>query len=688
MKRTRTKAVGLGLALLAGQLRAADAENDPPADPPAVLPRPLRTGPWTAAPAPDTNLIWLPSRKPGQPPAPAADPPAPQPTPSAAPVTFVAAAPAPHDAAGPRPASGADPFGPLPAIPAVSDTPAEPRTLPTIPAPSAPALPAIPSVPAPPAVNRTAPVAADSAVLPSIPTPGIATPSNTDWQPVPQPQAQPEWTVALDPQAPAPAPRPVDPGRPMTVPQPPAPTQPLPAPRPAEGDRTPRPPAPAEVWGAPGFDPHTGALPTAPPELMKSSPMVAPGKHGTFGSPPIRLSRDYPALADLCGGWLTEQDWGPDSGPATDRYYVQAELLLWWVKTGRVPVLATTTTATQTNRDLLLGFGFLGDPSTRTLFGPGSLGQSFRPGFRVRAGAWFDDCGSCGIDAGFFFLGQRSGSTFIDPSTLPSGVITRPFFSPNLGREFGEQVSLPGAELGTLAIDNRTSIWGADANLRHALCRQCDYRAEVFAGYRFLSLDDRLRISENIVALTDVVPVMSGMVAFPAGTRSVVTDEFATRNRFHGGQVGVMAERQWGRLSLAARGSLALGVTHEELDISGGQLVTRPGQAPMALTGGLLAVGPNLGHFTSNRFAVVPEVSVNLGYWLTPHVKAYVGYDFLYWSRVIRAGEQIDRVVDQSFIPSTIGNQPAFSGQLRPQPLFQQTGFWAHGIQFGLQARW
>ena len=35
------------------------------------------------------------------------------------------------------------------------------------------------------------------------------------------------------------------------------------------------------------------------------------------------------------------------------------------------------------------------------------------------------------------------------------------------------------------------------------------------------------------------------------------------------------------------------------------------------------------------------EATVNLGYWLTPHVKAYVGYNCLFWSNVVRPGDQI-----------------------------------------------
>ena len=73
-----------------------------------------------------------------------------------------------------------------------------------------------------------------------------------------------------------------------------------------------------------------------------------------------------------------------------------------------------------------------------------------------------------------------------------------------------------------------------------------------------------------------------------------------------------------GRWDLDARGSIAFGNTHQELDIDGSQVRTRPGQLPTTYQGGLLAVGPNLGHFTRDLFSVVPEATINIGYWLTP----------------------------------------------------------------------
>jgi hypothetical protein len=404
-----------------------------------------------------------------------------------------------------------------------------------------------------------------------------------------------------------------------------------------------------------------------------------PGHKGTFGSPPVRISKDYPPLSELVhggewghrdGGW-----WGDGvregGAPAIDRGYVRAEYLLWWVNRQQIPTLATTSVNG--------GFGFLGDPGTRAVIGPGAFGNSLRSGMRVRAGWWFDDCGTCGIDGSFFFLGRQNTSATVDSGTVPT--ITRPIFAPNFNAEFGEIVALPGFSRGTFQVDSTSVLWGFDANLRHALCKTCDFRSEVFAGYRFLGLNERLTMTEFITALP-------GNPNDPAGTQVVVQDRFETRNRFNGGQVGYAAERNWGRVSLDGRASVALGNTHQTVDIAGSQTRLRPGMAtPDVFAGGLLATGPNLGHFTRDRFSVVPEAMLNLGYWVLPNVKAYVGYNFLYWSNVVRPGDQIDRVVDVSLVPNPPMGVPP-SGQLRPQPTFKQSDLIVHGIQFGLEWRW
>jgi hypothetical protein len=419
-------------------------------------------------------------------------------------------------------------------------------------------------------------------------------------------------------------------------------------------------------------------LPTAPPELMVPQGVPVPGKHGTFGSAGVRISKDYPSVRDMMdhdsdwwGGFLIKTRDSDPATLATDRLQVQAEYLLWWVNSQRIPVLATTS--------LSGGLGFLGQPGTTTLLGPGNFGNTLRNGMRLRAGYWFDDCGTWGINGSYFFLGRQTTSQSLDSAAIPT--ITRPIFAPNFPGEFGEIVALPGLSTGTFNVRSSSTLWGFDANLRRALCKTCDYRSEIFVGYRFLGLNESLTMNESITALP-------GNATDPAGTRVTVTDRFQTQNRFNGGQIGYAAERIWNRVSLDGRASIAFGDTSQTVDISGSQTRLRPGMTtPDVFNGGLLATGPNLGHFNRDHFSVVPEISLNVGYWITPVIKAYVGYNMIYWSNVVRPGDQIDRAVDVTLVPNPPPGVP-FSGLFRPQPTFHQSDLFVNGIQFGLMGRW
>jgi len=131
-----------------------------------------------------------------------------------------------------------------------------------------------------------------------------------------------------------------------------------------------------------------------------------------------------------------------------------------------------------------------------------------------------------------------------------------------------------------------------------------------------------------------------------AGTHVVIRDSFGTNNDFYGGQLGTTMSYQRNRLTLDMRTTVALGSTHQRLNIEGSQVRTLPGQAPLNFQGGLLALDSNIGTFTRNQFSVVPEVGLNVGYQVTEHLRTFVGYNFLYWTNVIRPGDQIDREID------------------------------------------
>ena len=422
-------------------------------------------------------------------------------------------------------------------------------------------------------------------------------------------------------------------------------------------------------------------VPTPPAVAPRPTPVAAPelepwpgnvaatASRGVVGSPGLTLSRDYSVL-DLFGAGLFGEDARTavvGQPAAAQRSFVQAEFLLWWVRAAEVPVLATTAGGQ--------GTGFLGTPGTLTLLGPGSFGDTSRTGLRVRAGTLLGESASAGLDAGFFYLGDKASDFRVDSGQFPT--IARPFFAPNFDREFAELVAFPGLSTGALEVRSASRLWGADVNTRCVLCTPCDRRSEAFAGYRHLNLRESLTITEFITA--------GPTSPDPVGTSIVVQDAFRTRNQFHGGQVGYAFARRYGALEFDGRLSVALGVTHQEVEIAGFQNRTRPGQATETFTGGLLAAGPNLGTFTRDRFSVAPEATFNVGVRLTDRLKTYVGYNFLAWSNVVRPGDQIDRTVDLSFVPN--GPRVPLSVH-RPLPTFQQSNLWAQGIQFGVEYRW
>jgi hypothetical protein len=361
--------------------------------------------------------------------------------------------------------------------------------------------------------------------------------------------------------------------------------------------------------------------------------------------------------------------------------YLQAEYLLWWMSPLNIPILATTNP--DPNR-----FGYLNEPGTVPIVGPGALIGPFRDGLRVRAGLW-DASRSCALDGSFFFLGRRTASVVVDSQQFP--IITRPVFSPNprpgnggvIG-ETGEAVAVPNILRGQFRVDASSLLWGMDANLRCCLRTTEEGQLTGVVGYRYLNLSEALEMKENIVVIGPGGNRLN--VPDPPGTVVFVRDRFATENRFHGGQVGFTWERRWGAWTLWGRATVAFGITEQELEIYGIQTRIRPNQPPVSYPGGLLAAASNLGTFHQDRFSVVPEVTVQVGYRLSPAWQIYLGYNFLYWTNVLRPGEQIDRVVDLTQVP----NAPSvpFSGQFRPRPLFRQSDLLATGLQFGLEWRW
>jgi hypothetical protein len=416
-----------------------------------------------------------------------------------------------------------------------------------------------------------------------------------------------------------------------------------------------------------------------------------------------------PTGAPVCDGNCLFED----PYAAAPRFYVKGEYLAWWTRNDHVPPLVTTSAPGNLlgniNSEADLGDrGVLGRPTTHILF-DGPLDHGLQSGARFTAGWYFGDCKNLAVEASYFFLG-RGNDSFTATSNQFS-VLARPFLNLNTQpapTEDSEIITYPTISTGGIRVDSSSKLSGAELNARFRLgcdCPSCSpydgcnvcccpppVRWELLVGVRYLRLEESLRITEDFTFTSD--PRVAAFLApdFAPGDRVVISDGFATRNEFYGGQVGIAGEWKTGRWSIDWRGKLAVGNTHQVLDIDGSQQIFRNGTLVKTNLGGLLALSSNIGHFTRDRISFVPEVGMDVGYQITPAIRVFAGYNFLAWTHVLRPGEQIDRALDVTLIPNgpVQANGQPFppSGLNRPAVPFRDSLYWAHGITAGLEFRW
>lgn len=325
--------------------------------------------------------------------------------------------------------------------------------------------------------------------------------------------------------------------------------------------------------------------------------------------------------------------------------------------------------------------GVLGAPSTTVLIGNEDVNDELFSGGTLRATLWLDDFRTWAIQGDFLYAARQS--SLLVAGSDGTGIVGRPFVDAASGANAAQLVSFPGLLAGTTSVNTTTDpIYGVGASLRRVIYRvwnedECGgpvtaFEASWLAGYRFLRIDEELVIQENLLALDPLA----------LGTRLIVTDRFGTRNIFNGGEVGVQADYTWNRLSLEVAGRLAIGSTYRRLSIGGSTQVLAPGFAAIVNDGGLYALSSNSGVHASTVFSLVPQAEATVGYQLTPRLRGTVGYTALWWTNVLRPGEQIDPVVNPNLLPPILPGGPA-----RPTVLINDSTLWLHGIRFGVELR-
>ncbi len=345
---------------------------------------------------------------------------------------------------------------------------------------------------------------------------------------------------------------------------------------------------------------------------------------------------------------------------------------LYWVQRGMdLPPLVTRSDSGTARGDA----GVLGLSTTDILFGGDDVLDDGFFGGRLQFGFWLDKCHTWGIGAEYFELGEESDGFRGNSSGDP--ILARPFFNILTGEEDAELVAFPNVLTGEVNARATSHLVGAGVNLRHLTncssgcgpCGQYQSRSHLLFGYRYLQLEESVSVTEDLVGLP------------PDPGAFQIQDRFRTRNQFNGFDMGMMYNRRHGLFSLDLLAKLAVGNTHQTVDIRGTTRV----DGGAAQTGGLLAQTSNIGNYERDRFTILPELGITGGYYLTPNFKLTAGYTMIFWSNVVRPGDQIDTDINPNFLPP-----PAvpFTGAARPRFSFVDTDYYVHGGSFGAQFTW
>jgi hypothetical protein len=200
--------------------------------------------------------------------------------------------------------------------------------------------------------------------------------------------------------------------------------------------------------------------------------------------------------------------------------------------------------------------------------------------------------------------------------------------------------------------------------------RSCDHHIDLLGGYTFLRLQDSLGVTSHSVDQD------TGNIT-PDGTVFDTNDLFDAKNTFHGGHFGLQSTIVRKRLSLTTLTKFSLGSMQENVSINGSTSVGLPPADPTVTAGGVYSQQSNIGNFSRNTFAFIPEVGVKGGLLVRNNIQLTAGYTFLYISKAALAGNQIDSVIDltqsQGGVP---GNQPAFN--------YREGSMWFQGLDLGM----
>jgi hypothetical protein len=398
-------------------------------------------------------------------------------------------------------------------------------------------------------------------------------------------------------------------------------------------------------------------LATAAPAAAQTPAPVA--------TPTPNISVFAPTAEESCGA---QQRLAGLTTPAPQsRFWVSTDYVLWFVQTVNVPeLIQAVPTATAASQAVITGADRL-FPGQRELYFGGASGVRAQAGFRI-SDNWSADAG------GFVLESRAVGGEGGGDGSLNSLGVGRPYTQVGTGTPILLYTNLPGSYAGSVQAFANTQLWGIDANLRRDTYRllMAD-RAELLGGLRYIDLQESITIRDTF-RLND-------------GGTLAVEDVFKTKNQFYGSHGGFAAQWDSNKWHLDLTTKFGLGFVNQRVESFGSNTFVSPTGAVDSEAVGLYSRPFNQGTFERDKAAFMGELNLNVGYNITPQIRANIGYSIIYLSSVMRAGEAIDPVLNDSRIryvadpaPSDV-NAPVFDWG-------RASDFWAQGINFGFTVRY
>jgi hypothetical protein len=298
------------------------------------------------------------------------------------------------------------------------------------------------------------------------------------------------------------------------------------------------------------------------------------------------------------------------------------------------------------------------------------IGNEMTVGLRANLGFWLDDCQNYGIGGRVWGL-LSNGTEHVFPAGGNSTGIA--FFNTSLNQPDVYLVNLDrgifGANTGTISVLSDLDVVSTDIYGRARLIGDRNNRTDLIGGYTFLRLDSMYQLKSSILdGWTDAPP--------PVGTVTSITDTFATKNEFNGGNIGLLTNTSRGRVGFSFLGKVALGNMSSTSIISGNyNQVPPPPSAPDVQNRGLFAQSSNIGTLSRNQFTFIPEVNARLMYQIG-RAQLGVGYSIIVLPEVAMGASQVNTNVDALGIIS-----PPI---VAPTPKFNTEAYVLQGLDLGV----